>query len=261
MLSRSQRNVSKPIPSRPVVRAVGAWLSALLALAGSLAAAPSAAESGSEPEPAPPAEAVLVGSSSFNQPFGHIIERELESRGYRVTRKGVDGAGLARPDYRDMNQVLETLPIGHGTAAVFVYLGVNDAQDAWLYPEERESAGLASVPFGAADWDTVYGRRAHSFLERICERGAHRALVLLPVDVNRPDLQRRLERIRALQAQAAAATSCAVAVRTNGDEGRFEDDGLATRLPDGFHMSERGAQIVWQRIAGQVLQLLGPTTR
>src|SRR6185295_19624715 len=130
MLSRSQRVVSKPLVSR--ARGAAIWLSALLALAGSLVAAPSAAESGSESEPAAPAEAVLVGSSSFNQPFGHIIEHELERRGYRVTRKGVDGAGLARPDYRDMNQVLEALPIGHATAVVFVYLGVNDAQDAWL---------------------------------------------------------------------------------------------------------------------------------
>lgn len=213
------------------------------------------------PEKALEAAAVLVGSSSFNQAFGHIIERELERRGYQVTRKGVDGAGLARPDFHDMNQVLGELPIGHETAAVFVYLGVNDAQDAWLYPEERARAGLASVPFGAADWDAVYGRRAREFLERICERGARRALVLLPVDVNLPDLQRRLERIRELQTQAAAATSCAVAIRTNGDEGRFEADGLATRQPDGFHMSPRGAQIVWQRIAPQVLQLLEPGAR
>jgi hypothetical protein len=261
-LTRSQRAVSEPLPRRRHgAPHAGAWLSALVALVGSLAAGPSAAESAAAPALAPPAEAVLVGSSSFNQPFGQIIERELEQRGYRVTRKGVDGAGLARPDYRDMNQVLEALPIGHGTAVVFVYLGVNDAQDVWLYPEERAGAGLASVPFGAADWDTVYGRRARGFLERICERGARRAVVLLPVDVNLPELQHRLERIRELQAQAAAATSCAVAIRTNGDQGRFEADGLATRLPDGFHMSERGAQIVWKRIAGQVLALLEPGAR
>ena len=213
------------------------------------------------PEPAAGADAVLVGSSSFNQAFGHIIERELEQRGYQVRRKGVDGAGLARPDFHDMNQELDALPIGRGTAAVFVYLGVNDAQDAWLYPQERPHAGLASVPFGAQDWDAVYGRRARAFLERICERGARRAVVLLPVDVDRPDLQRRLDRIRELQAQAAAATRCAVAIRTNGDEGRFEAGSLAIRLPDGFHMSPRGAEIVWQRIAPQVLQLLEPSAR
>src|SRR6266496_6074949 len=118
LLTRSARAVSEPLARRRTrARVAGAWLAALVALVP----APSAAENAA----APPAEAVLVGSSSFNQPFGHIIEQELERRGYRVTRKGVDGAGLARPDFHDMNQELDALPIGHGTAAVFVYLGVN----------------------------------------------------------------------------------------------------------------------------------------
>jgi hypothetical protein len=57
-------------------------------------------------------DAVLIGSSSFNQAFGLIIVRELERMGYQVTRKGVSGAGLARPDYHDMNQVLEATYLG-----------------------------------------------------------------------------------------------------------------------------------------------------
>lgn len=209
------------------------------------------------PDHGEPREAVLVGSSSFNQAFGVIIEQQLERWGYEVTRKGVGGAGLARPDFRDMNQVLETLPIGPSTAAVFVYIGVNDAQAVWLYPHERGASGLASVPFGAADWDTVYTRRTREFLERICQRGAKRAVVLLPVDVDRPDMQRRLERVRELQLQAAAGTSCAVVVSTAGDAGRFDAGGTPKRLPDGFHMSPLGAQIVWSRIEPAVVQLLG----
>lgn len=103
------------------------WWAALAALAGWALPVESAAESVSAHT-----RAVLVGSSSFNQAFGHIIEHELERRGYRVTRQGVDGAGLARPDYHDMKQELDALPLGPETAAVFVYLGVNDAQDVWL---------------------------------------------------------------------------------------------------------------------------------
>jgi hypothetical protein len=217
------------------------------------ASAESRAQSGDVRE----ADAVLVGSSSFNQSFGRLIARELERRGYQVARKGVSGAGLARPDFRDMNQVLETLPIGHSTTAVFVYIGVNDAQAVWLHPHERAASGLTSVPFGAADWDTVYARRTREFLERICQRGARRAVVLLPVDVDRPDMQRRLERVRELQVQAAAGTSCAVVVSTAGDAGQFDAGGTPKRLPDGFHMSARGAQIVWSRIEPTVVQLLG----
>lgn len=199
---------------------------------------------------------MLVGSSSFNQAFGHILEQELSRRGYQVTRKGVSGAGLARPDFHDMSQVLEGLPIGKTTAAVFVYLGVNDAQAAWLYPHERGSAGPESVPFGTEAWDTLYTGRARDFFERICQRGAQRAIVLLPVDVDRTNLQHQLEHIRELQARAVSRTSCAVALRTSGDAGQFEDAGVPKRMPDGFHMSARGAQIVWERIQPEVMRLL-----
>ncbi|MEO8177848.1 MAG: GDSL-type esterase/lipase family protein [Deltaproteobacteria bacterium] len=227
-----------------------------MALALALISGPASAESGTMLAPERKADAVLVGSSSFNQSFGHIIARELERRGYQVTRKGVSGAGLARPDFQDMNQVLEALPVGDDTAAVFVYLGVNDAQAVWLYPHERSKLGPAAVPFGAAEWDTIYARRTREFLDRICQRGVRKAIVLLPVDVNRPDLQQRLQRIREIQARAAAETRCAVVVQTAGDAGHFEVAGSPTRLPDGFHMSERGARIVWGRIEAQVLQLL-----
>jgi hypothetical protein len=239
--------------SSPTARAVSV---ALLSLAGWLRPLESAAESPEGPAPVRKENAVLVGSSSFTQSFGHLIEGELERRGYQVTRKGVVGAGFARPDFYDMHQALEELPVSRDTAAVFVYLGVNDAQAVWLYPHERGDSRLAAVPFGGKDWDLVYGRRAREFLERICQRGARRAVVLLPVDVNQPELQHRLERIRQLQVQAATEASCGVAVRTAGDEGRFEVAGVPTRLRDGFHMSPLGAQIVWERIERQVLALL-----
>ena len=235
---------------------VRGWFVSLLGFVGLIAPAESAAESRSVGGDRSQRDAVLVGSSSINQPFGRILARELERRGYQVTRKGVSGAGLARPDFRDMNRVLEALPIDTNTAAVFVYLGVNDAQAVWLYPHERGASGLRSVPFGSADWDAAYARRTREFLDRICRRGARQAIVLLPVDVNRADLQSRLVRIRALQAQAAAETTCAQVVQTAGDEGHFEVEGLPTRLPDGFHMSARGAQIVWKRIEPRVARLL-----
>ncbi len=201
-------------------------------------------------------DAVLVGSSSFSQPFGLIIARELERWGYNVTRKGVPGAGLARPDYRDMNQALEDLQIGPNTVAVFVYLGVNDAQALWLHPHERDTFGLTSLPFASAEWDTEYLQRARNFYERICKRGAQRTIVLLPVDVNRAALQQQLHRIRSLQMQAAALTSCAVTLSTAGDAGHFERNGVAHRMPDGYHMSSEGARVVWERIREQVLVLL-----
>lgn len=203
-----------------------------------------------------PSEALVVGSSSMNQSLGHIITRELEQRGYRVTRKGVSAAGLARPDYRDMNQIVDELPISDDTAAVFVYLGMNDAQALWLEPRERRAFGRQFLPWSDARWEALYTRRARDFFERICQRGAQRTIVLLPVDVQRDRLQRRLKRIRALQAQAASSSSCAVALSTAGDLGRFEVSGVPMRLRDGLHMSFPGASAVWRRIQHQALRLV-----
>lgn len=155
-----------------------------------------------------------------------------------------------------MNQVLESLPITANTAAVFVYLGVNDAQSIWLYPSERTPMGPVTVPFGTEEWDAAYARRTRAFLERICQRGAARAIVLLPVDVNRPNLHRRLDRIRDLQVKAAAETTCAAVVSTAGDAGSFDAAGIPRRMPDGFHMTARGAEIVWRRIEPEVVRLL-----
>jgi hypothetical protein len=215
------------------------------------------AESRAVPADVQPMDAVLIGSSSFNQDFGRIIERELGRMGYHVTRRAVSGAGLARPDFHDMSRELDALPIGTNTAAVFIYLGVNDAQAVWLHPHERGDFGLTSVPFGSEDWEAAYARRTREFLGKICERGARRAIVILPIDVNRPDLQQRLYRIRDVQERAASITTCAVTVQTAGDAGEFELDGAQKRQPDGFHMSKLGAQIVWDRILPKVLSLLG----
>jgi hypothetical protein len=202
-------------------------------------------------------DALIVGSSSMNQALGRLLESELERLGYRVTRKAVSAAGLARPDYRDMNAILEELPISASTAAVFVYIGMNDAQSIWLRPGEQLAFGRTYLPWTDARWQGLYVQRAQEFFERICERGAQRAIVLLPVDVKRERLQNRLKRIRELQAQAASSSSCAVALSTAGDLGRFDSAGASLRKRDGLHMSARGAHAVWRRIQAEVLHLVG----
>lgn len=232
--------------------------SAVFALCAALTSARDiAAESRAVSFEVPPLDAVMIGSSSFKQDFGRILERELGRMGYRVTRKAVSGAGLARPDFHDMTRELDSLPISSNTAAVFIYLGVNDAQAVWLHPHEREGSRRTSLPFGSEDWEAAYARRTREFLGRICERGARHAVVILPIDVDRPDLQERLHRIRDVQERAASITTCAVTVETAGDLGDFEVEGVHKRQRDGFHMSALGAQIVWERIAPKVLSLLG----
>lgn len=246
---------------RPSSKRALRWVAAVSCCASLVLSSAASAVERIEPAAGARREAVLVGSSSFNQAFGFVIARQLEQWGYQVTRKGVAGAGLARPDFRDMNQVLDTLPITDRTAAVFVYLGVNDAQSLWLYPGERGSPGAATLPFGTATWEARYTERALDFFERICQRGAQRAIVLLPVDVNRTELERRLKRIRDLQVQAASRSSCATVLSTAGDTGHFEVGGIPKRLPDGFHLSPTGANVVWDRVRGLVLGLLSLSSR
>jgi hypothetical protein len=216
----------------------------------------------SEQTAAPEAEvplrrALLVGSSSVNDWFGQVITQDLRKRGFEVERRGFSAAGFSRPDFRDMLQTVEALPIDADTALVLVYLGMNDAQALWLRPEERES-GAEWIKWGEPGWEEIYQRRAQAYLAALCERGAQRTVVLLPVDVTRPSMQRRLERIRAAQARAASLTSCATAVPTTGDVGRFRVDGKATRAKDGIHMSRQGAQVLWKRVRAPVLEQVEP---
>lgn len=199
------------------------------------------------------ARAVIVGSSSIRQAFGRVLARALEQRGYRVTRKGVTSAGFARPDFRDVNAIVDGVAIDRETELVFVYLGVNDAQALWLTPQERNGAQRPWLAWSDRRWNGIYERRVRRFIDRICARGAGRVVLLLPVDVAKPRLQHRLQRVRTLQAQAAAASICGVAVATRGDRGRFQAGGMARRRKDGFHMTEHGARVVWARVRERAL--------
>jgi hypothetical protein len=229
-------------------------LPVLAACLVSVATARASHPSGGEKRPA----AVIVGSSSIRQVFGRVLAHALERRGYGVTREGVTSAGFARPDFRDVNAITEALPITGDTAVVLVYLGLNDAQSLWLSAPERRSLGRRWLAWNDARWSKVYEQRVLRYLSRICARGARRALVLLPVDVARPRLQRRLNRIRKLQARAAAASSCGAAVETAGDWNHFGAGGRERRLRDGFHMTAHGARVVWSRIRKRTLAALAP---
>jgi hypothetical protein len=162
--------------------------------------------------------------------------------------------GLARPDFQDMIALASELPVDDETAVVFVYLGVNDAQSLRLLPHERRTIGRPWLGWRDRGWNAVYERRTRRFIDRLCARGAQRVILLLPVDVVPERLQRRLDRIRQVQARAAEASSCGKAIRTGGDWGRFNEGGIATRSRDGFHMTAHGARVVWRRIRAAALR-------
>jgi hypothetical protein len=256
-------NASSPSSARSV-RNLRRLPRAGLAAAACLVLAAGAADAQAEkPAPsespsadAPSREALLVGSSSMNDSFGLLIAKDLEKKGFSVKRKGVAASGFSRPDYRDILEISKKLPVSPSTDLAVVYLGVNDAQALWLRPEERKGK-QAWVKWEEDGWDDLYEKRARSFFQSLCERGAKKVIVLLPVDVMSPGMQRRLERIRNLQKKAAESATCASPVSTGGDVGNFSVNGQATRAKDGIHMSPKGAQVIWDRVKPQVLKLAG----
>lgn len=193
-------------------------------------------------------QAIVVGSSSIKGRLGRVIAADLERWGYQVTRRGIVSAGLARPDFRDLRESVAGLPIDEQTAAVFVYVGINDGQSIWLRPDERGKGESPWLSWHRPRWAEVYTRRAQQLLQSICDRGAKRAFMLLPIEVEKPRLERKLRRIRKLQRQAARQTTCALAVSTAGERGEFSRNGKPLRTRDGFHLSPLGARLVWNRV-------------
>lgn len=201
---------------------------------------------------------MLFGSSSMKGMLGHVIAQDFQQLGFDVTRKGVVSAGLSRPDFSDISQILATLPIVWRSTSVLLYVGVNDAKALWLRPDER-SAGDTSPWLRWSDerWEPIYTARMVNLINSHCERGAEHIFVLSPADVDREPLQLRLERVRTVQQRAAQLSKCGRHIPTTGDRGKFEINGRSLRSRDGVHMSRIGALRVWDRIRPSVLAVLG----
>ena len=199
---------------------------------------------------------MLLGSSSINDSFGHLVASDLQRQGYRVVRKGFAAAGLSRPDFIDLPARLADLHIPPNTEGAVLYLGGNDAQSLWLRPQERVDRAEAFVKWDEEAWSEVYERRANELVETLCARGVAHVIVLPPADVVSARMQRRLDRIRVLQARAARSSTCGRYVSTSGDASSLGTEARMLRAPDGVHMTRSGALRVWRRVAAQVLELL-----
>lgn len=201
---------------------------------------------------------LLFGSSSVNDTFGHLITEDFERLGFSVSRHGYAAAGLSRPDFRDLRDVLAKLPIERDVSTVLFYVGANDAQALWLRPEERAViSGEPTIWVNWEDqrWPAIYESRVAELFRAVCARGAKQAIMLAPVDVTNERRQARLDRIRQLQAHAAALSECGHYIPTGGDAfGPVNNEPL--RAGDGFHMTRSGASRVWQRVRQRILSLL-----
>jgi hypothetical protein len=195
---------------------------------------------------------VVIGSSSVNGTFGRLIAADFKRLGYRVSRHGFPSAGLARPDFLDLRQTLDRMPLDRNTVGVLMYVGGNDAQALWSQPGDRIGNG-PWIRWQDARWSSAYETRASDLIGSLCDRHVQHAIVLAPADVVRPRLQARLERIRPALRRAAQGTSCGHFVSTAGDAERFDTDATSLRTGDGVHMTPAGAKRVWKRVRERVL--------
>ena len=203
---------------------------------------------------------LMFGSSSVRGSFGRVVAEELGRRGISVVRRGFPAAGLARPDFRDLREMLGAMPLERTVRSVMLYIGGNDAQGIWLRPEERRGDRPADswIWWNDDRWMSAYQGRAISLIQSLCARGMHHVIVLSPADVRSQRLQTRLERVRHALRRATEATECGRFVSTTGDVRHLETAELAgepLRTPDGVHMTMAGAQRVWNRVRDTVLAI------
>lgn len=202
---------------------------------------------------------ILLGSSSMNGSLGRLLADDFTDQGYRVARHGYAAAGLARPDFRDIREKVDQLPIAGTTTAALLYFGGNDAQSIWLRPEERARHHQTTewVYWNDDRWSGIYESRMNKLVRSLCARGVQHAVVLSPGDVTSTRLQGRLERVRKLQQRATQNTPCGHYVSTAGDVSQFETmTKEPLRTPDGVHMTRLGARRVWKRIRPKVMALI-----
>jgi len=197
-------------------------------------------------------DVLLLGSSSVNGPLGITIERELRAQNVTVRRRFRLSSGFARPDFYDWNDALRHERLD-GVRMALIYIGGNDTQGLWLRRSERASTRSEWVRWQDQErWATVYQQRVVGFIDRICDGGVGRVLVLPPVEGEREEWTARLVRVQRAQADAARQSRCGAVL----DVGAFERGTLSTTR-DGVHLDWEGARTVWDRIAPQIRSALG----
>jgi hypothetical protein len=197
-----------------------------------------------------PRRALLLGSSSVSGAVGRTLDTELETVGVDLTRMPRGSSGFARPDFFDWQAEIDAIDDVTRYAAILVYTGGNDGQALRLRPEERE-AGEERRDWidwrEEARWRALYAARVSTFVDQLCDRGAPRVVILLPVDGGRPGWSRRIVRVREALAAGAQASRCGVSIDAGPET--FESQ-------DGVHLTWRGASRFWAAVSERLLPLL-----
>lgn len=224
-----------------------------------------------------PGKVLVLGSSSMNGSFGDEIVRGLKRLGYTVDKRGKSSSGFARPDYHDWHAEIRSLPIDKNTTGAVIYLGTNDAQALHLRPAERRKLRRKRkwLPWKHRAWIPTYASRVSAFARALCKRGVHRVAVITPVDVVKPRLRARLQKVRTALARGARPVPCSRAFTGRGDLRRILGEQRRARQaklrksrkrkskarrpppkrlrqPDGTHLTREGSRRAWKRVERKV---------
>ena len=193
---------------------------------------------------------VLVIGDSLGIDLGNTLVNDLANTGaVEATLDGQVGTGLTRPDYYNWPAELQTDLPKYNPQVVVIMVGANDPQD---FP------GPPDVPFGSAQWNTVYAQRVAAFIQAAGNQGAKVVWVGMPPMQNAA-LSAKMQALDTIyQAQVAATGETYVSSWTllGTPQGQFtpyivsNGQEVNVREPDGTHIAPGGAEILSQAVIG-----------
>ena len=138
---------------------------------------------------------VIVGDSNIYGALGAALEDNLESLGHGVSRFGVSGSGLARPDFFDWSLTAVGLVQVNQPDIVLLMVGANDTQA--IVTKE------GTVPWGQRErWSAEYERRLRHLVNQMRAHGS-RVVMLGPTNRRSHRHSRKLKRLRRIQQHVA----------------------------------------------------------
>jgi len=201
---------------------------------------------------------VLVVGDSLGIDLGNALVPDLLATGVvQATLDGQIGTGLTRPDYYDWpTELASDLPVD-SPQLVIVMMGANDGQDF---------IGPPDVPYGSAEWDSMYATRVGSFMTQATSTGAQVLWVGMPPMQN-PVLSAKMGHLDSIvEAQAAkhprvvflsSATVLGTAqVQFTPYLTTPDGQEVNVREPDGTHISPGGAEILSRAVLATFPQQL-----
>jgi hypothetical protein len=194
---------------------------------------------------------VIVGDS-LSQGIGYAADSLFKPFWTEVYKQGQISSGLARPDYFNWPDRMQTIVDRANPDLVLVMLGENDNQGL-LYPD-----GSLEQDIGTVEWAAHYQERVERFAEIASSGGAHVVWIGLPnePDKGRWDFIQKQDAIYQATADALPNVSYfdtwdAFAAADGGYSAFYRDGSKVreVRAPDGVHFNSDGYMLVTEKVA------------